>query len=249
MNKKHLTMSTLIALALLVVAFTPISSQQGVHDYDPWADINGDGKMDGKDIAFTAAGFGTLGDPTRNVNVINLPLDGNGNLRVNVTKQNPTLRTDSQAITLIDSRGKEIWGTVAQTGFGWDNIYWTYFSFNTKGVFNNVTRIILRTLQSQSGSSSINISIWLGDIDIADNICFQYLLGYLFPTDPAMNYFAFMIDSWYFDYYYNGQLLLESIKPGINVARMDGKLRSGSPTTVYTYKVELYIEYTYWDYS
>jgi len=72
-NRKHLMMSVLIALVLLTVAFTPISSQQGVHHYDPWADINSDGKMDGKDIAFTAAGFGTLGDPTRNVNVTNWP--------------------------------------------------------------------------------------------------------------------------------------------------------------------------------
>ena len=63
MNRKHLTMSALIALALLTIAFTPISSQQGVHDYDPWVDLNDDGKIDGRDIAGVSARFATLGTP------------------------------------------------------------------------------------------------------------------------------------------------------------------------------------------
>jgi hypothetical protein len=73
-NRKHLVLSSLIALALLAVAFTPISSQQGVREYDPWVDLNGDGMIEGKDIAVVAKLFDTSGDPlTRNVNVTNWP--------------------------------------------------------------------------------------------------------------------------------------------------------------------------------
>ncbi|UCB59984.1 MAG: hypothetical protein JSW72_07690 [Candidatus Bathyarchaeota archaeon] len=42
--------------------------------YDPWADINDDGKIDIKDVAYTAKLFGTLGDPTKNVTVTNWPI-------------------------------------------------------------------------------------------------------------------------------------------------------------------------------
>jgi len=62
----------LIAAVLLVSPFVVgLTASQ----YDPWADINDDGKIDIKDIAYTAKLFGTLGDPTKNVTVTNWPVD------------------------------------------------------------------------------------------------------------------------------------------------------------------------------
>jgi hypothetical protein len=41
----------------------PIRSQSGAFPYDPWADANDDGVIDGGDLAYTARMFGTAGDP------------------------------------------------------------------------------------------------------------------------------------------------------------------------------------------
>lgn len=62
--------NVLIAAVLLASPFVVgLTASQ----YDPWADINDDGKIDIKDIAYTAKLFGTLGDPTKNVTVTNWP--------------------------------------------------------------------------------------------------------------------------------------------------------------------------------
>jgi len=42
-------------------------------EYDPWADLNGDGTIDIFDIVQIGYTFGTSGDPTRNVNITNWP--------------------------------------------------------------------------------------------------------------------------------------------------------------------------------
>ncbi len=60
----------LVAAALL---FSPLIIGLTASQYDPWADINEDGKIDIKDIAYTAKLYGTLGDPTKNVTVTNWP--------------------------------------------------------------------------------------------------------------------------------------------------------------------------------
>jgi len=62
-NGRQFVIATLFTLVLLIVAFTPISSQQGVREYDPWADINEDGKIDIKDLVLMARLFGTTGVP------------------------------------------------------------------------------------------------------------------------------------------------------------------------------------------
>lgn len=58
----------LIAAVLLVSPFVVgLTSSQ----YDPWADINGDGKIDIYDVAYTARAFGSSGDPAKNITVAN----------------------------------------------------------------------------------------------------------------------------------------------------------------------------------
>ncbi len=86
MNKKQFAVAILFATVLLTVSFIPISSQQ-IGTYDPWADINGDGKIDIWDLAYSAKAYGTTGDPTKNVTVTNFPLDKEGNLKVSSYSQ------------------------------------------------------------------------------------------------------------------------------------------------------------------
>jgi hypothetical protein len=62
MNKRHFAAAILLAAFMLTLAITPIASQQ-VRTYDPWVDINEDGKIEGKDIASIAKLFGTSGTP------------------------------------------------------------------------------------------------------------------------------------------------------------------------------------------
>lgn len=59
MKRRYLTLTFIIFILTFVSA--PISTQQGVHDYDPWYDINDDGKIDIKDVAGVAAKFGATG--------------------------------------------------------------------------------------------------------------------------------------------------------------------------------------------
>lgn len=74
LNGKQFVTATTFAMILLTMAFIPISSQQ-IGEYDPWLDYNEDGKIDIKDLATAAKAYGTLGDPTKNVNITNWPPD------------------------------------------------------------------------------------------------------------------------------------------------------------------------------
>jgi hypothetical protein len=60
----------LIAAVLLASPFVVgLTASQ----YDPWADINDDGKIDIYDVAYTAKLFGASGNPEKNVTVVNWP--------------------------------------------------------------------------------------------------------------------------------------------------------------------------------
>jgi len=61
-NGKQFLVATVFAAVLLTMAFTPISSQQ-TGTYDPWLDMNDDGRIDIKDLAMVAKAYGTLGTP------------------------------------------------------------------------------------------------------------------------------------------------------------------------------------------
>jgi hypothetical protein len=73
MNRKDFIIAILVTFCLTATLFIvlPTKSSPNVVDYDPMADINGDGKIDMYDIGYTAQRFGTSGDPTKNMNVMN----------------------------------------------------------------------------------------------------------------------------------------------------------------------------------
>jgi len=67
LNWKSFLAATMLTALMLSLAFIPLSGSQTTFQYDPWADINDDGKIDAKDIGYTCRLFGTTGDPTKNV--------------------------------------------------------------------------------------------------------------------------------------------------------------------------------------
>jgi len=72
MIKKSLIFAVLATFCLTMVLFTviPVGSYG---TYDPWMDLNDDGKITAPDIAAPCAAYGSTGDPTKNVNVTNWP--------------------------------------------------------------------------------------------------------------------------------------------------------------------------------
>jgi hypothetical protein len=72
--KKDIVLAILASFCLAVTLFSlaPVRSAQ---PYDPWSDIDDNGKIDMKDIGNVAARFMTAGDSTKNVTVTNWPVD------------------------------------------------------------------------------------------------------------------------------------------------------------------------------
>lgn len=62
---------------ILAVAFYPKITAIVSPQYDPWADLNDDGRVNIKDAVLLGVAFGTSGDPTKNVTVTNFPKANN----------------------------------------------------------------------------------------------------------------------------------------------------------------------------
>ena len=78
-----------LTATLLIVLPTRSSPRAG--EYDSWADINEDGKINMYDIGYTAQKFGAAGDPTKNVNVTNWPSTQNVDVTDWPEQQNVTV--------------------------------------------------------------------------------------------------------------------------------------------------------------
>ena len=75
-KKKYIIMALGIVSALLVSLFvTNVLLAQSSGEYDPWIDTNEDGIIDVNDLASMGQTYGTSGDPTKNVNVTNWPVE------------------------------------------------------------------------------------------------------------------------------------------------------------------------------
>jgi len=83
-TKKDLIIAVLATFCLTSALFIVIPTKGSSNSlpYDPWVDLNGDGKIDIYDITWACELYDTSGDPTRNVNVTNFPLDEQGNLKI-----------------------------------------------------------------------------------------------------------------------------------------------------------------------
>jgi hypothetical protein len=68
-----------VLLASMLFSAMSVNTSSSV-EYDPWLDINDDGKINMKDLYAEILAFGTEGDPTKNVTVTNFPTEVNVNI-------------------------------------------------------------------------------------------------------------------------------------------------------------------------
>jgi hypothetical protein len=67
-------LATFCLTATLFMVRTTLSNSSALGEYDAWNDLNSDGAIDIFDAITLASVFGTSGDPTKNVNVMNWPV-------------------------------------------------------------------------------------------------------------------------------------------------------------------------------
>jgi len=65
--KKDLVIAVLATFCLTATLLMIIPTRSSPSEYDPWVDINDDGKINIADIFYAAKAFGTSGDPTKPV--------------------------------------------------------------------------------------------------------------------------------------------------------------------------------------
>jgi hypothetical protein len=79
---KNYFVAVILTGLMLALAFNHLAGSQTSPSaqYDPWADLNDDGKISMDEIVRMCELFGTTGDPTKNVNVTNWPYMQNVNV-------------------------------------------------------------------------------------------------------------------------------------------------------------------------
>ena len=110
MKKRYLiTITSIIVILVLVgsLLYYSLVSAQGPGDYDPWYDLNDDGKIDMRDIGGMARKFGTTGTP---INKTELLLD----LQAKIDALNDTI--DSLLSPGVEEARDLISQTIAPTG-------------------------------------------------------------------------------------------------------------------------------------
>jgi hypothetical protein len=97
MNVKIYLIATMLSAIVLALIFVPMSGSQITFQYDPWADINDNGKIDGTDITYICRLFGTAGDPINKTALL---------YNVNATLTELLSRIDQLNMTLIELQSK-----------------------------------------------------------------------------------------------------------------------------------------------
>jgi hypothetical protein len=65
--RKDIIITALLTFCLTATLFTVAATKS--QEYDPWADLNGDGKIDILDVVAMTSIYATTGDPTKNVTI------------------------------------------------------------------------------------------------------------------------------------------------------------------------------------
>jgi hypothetical protein len=130
LNGKNFLLAIFLSSMILALAFCLNVGSQTTVQYDPWADINDDGKIDIKDIAYSSMRFGTLGDPIKNVSVTNWPIatnyltvtlnvSGSGGALPNFLSANETANIGGKSVTFT---GGGVSGGVSFSNYGQDSL-------------------------------------------------------------------------------------------------------------------------------
>lgn len=255
--KKDLIIAVLATFCLTSALFIVIPTKGSSNSlpYDPWVDLNGDGTIDIYDITWAAELYDTSGNPTRsvnvtnwpawwlsgNVNVTNLPLDEQGNLKVSVKDgTNLTMKKGLERIVILDTFSYGTSGIcLAKPSLGSTTDYF-WFLFEPKSEFINVTEIYINVIwrAEASGTALQPHSLYLVFRNLTNPIEFElFQLGSgIFPSTEARNSdFQISKDEPTFNFNY--------VYEGMNNIEIDRTDSYGN--WVYIYKLELFIEYNY----
>ncbi len=157
-TRRHLVIAVLLTFCVTATLFMiqPTRSQSGVGEYNPWADYNEDGEINILDLVPGALAFSSSGDPTKNVNVTNLPLDENGNLLVKTIERAKALHTHSLDISVFDSGGP---GVIVNNHGRPQHFF--VFAFDPPGQSVNTTKsyVTFMAQSSTGGQPTLLISI------------------------------------------------------------------------------------------
>jgi len=178
-NRKHFLVAVLFALALLTVALSPLSAQLS-GSYDSWLDFNGDGIIDANDLQPLGQAYGASGDPTRNVNVTNWPVDRPlfaGNLVLRATRYGAaaTIRELVDATTTPSNwyytrTSDSVSATLNTTQTGIYNQTFIYERIPTDSYqVLGIPKVMLTFNLTNSPSASLLLSFvaWLGKISMS----------------------------------------------------------------------------------
>jgi hypothetical protein len=230
-TKKDLVIAILCTFCLTATLFTIIptrSSTTNSREYDPWTDISGDGIIDYLDISISARLFGTTGDPTRNINVTNFPLDGEGNLRVRQATEPLQTYKDCVEISVLDaSRVKD------GTEHGVCVCCCSYrFCFAPKQTFLNVTKF------------AVSMVLYNETTGWQRNYFNMQMNG---QTVFAGGYKLYYEQISYYPMFFGTETSDPSnctfVKPGINYLTTDFNAPPTSP--VFILQITIFIEYNY----
>ena len=225
MSKKRYTLVLTMVFFLTAALFIAVSA-----DYDPWLDHDEDGDIDTDDLYLLAGEYGGLGDPTKNVNVTNFPLDDDGNLKVSVQETALQTYKDAVEITALD------WSAVHVLGYDVGVYVWNLESCVIPFVFSpqgkqlvNVTDIWITITQTHGNSyQTIYFNITINDNTTITTEPFRNSVGW----SPMIN--AIHIENT--DIY-------NLIHPGVNTLEFHEV--QGDRNDVTFYRIIVLIEYEY----
>lgn len=224
MKRRDFVVTALLTFCLTALLFMVIPTKsQETGEYDPWSDINGDGKIDILDVVSMTRIYATSGDPTRNMNITNFPLDEYGNLRVSEQK---TLQTYKDVVEIaVFDKDTRITNAYEVGVLGYN--FHVYFPFAPKTNFLNVTALEFTMTCAQDDNSNwknINYNISFNEIQIAQD----------YVQQPPGNVLAYKTRL------YSDSNVTSLIKPGINSIKLD----FGSEL-VQMWRITVLIEYQY----
>jgi hypothetical protein len=192
-------------------------------EYDPWIDINDDGVIDGQDFQIMKKYIPSAGDPTKNVNVTNLPIDEQGNLKVSIQdERTPTWMWEIEKITILDAFSEQDKGVIVESYSTLTSCF--YFNFNPKppyeGIFGNVTHMYVSGVWRSIASDVYTVTY---RIDYTTEIT-----GLIENSEEPR--------AWAHD----GEI--SSVTQGMH--KLTITCTEGKPT-LYLYKLKIFINYTY----
>jgi len=103
-DRKDFIIIALVSFMLVVTLYPRITTSntwEPINPYDPWIDWDDNGEIDIFDKVAVGSRFGSEGDPTKNVNVTNFPLDEEGNLKVSIAEEPLKTYKDVAEITVF----------------------------------------------------------------------------------------------------------------------------------------------------